>query len=61
MACISNVYKIQNPLWNCDAELGEAAYGDDLDPKVGVFDSPYSAALHLESLQAAQPQARANV
>ena len=39
MACTGNVYVIQNPLWNERAEQGEAAYGEDFDTKVGVFDT----------------------
>ena len=39
MACIDDVYIIQNPLWNEQAEQGEAAYGEDFDTKVGVFDT----------------------
>ena len=38
MACESNVLLIQNPLWNGEAEQGEAAYGKDFDTKVGLFD-----------------------
>lgn len=39
MACTDDVLIIQNPLWNEQAEQGEAAYGTDLDRTVGVFDS----------------------
>mgnify|MGYP003334085282 CR=1 FL=1 len=38
MACNGNVLLIQNPLWNEEAERGEAAYGEDFGAKVGVFD-----------------------
>ena len=39
MACIDDVYVTQNPLWNEQAEQSEAAYGEDFDTKVGIFDS----------------------
>ena len=35
---MSNVYITRNPLWNEQAEQGEAAYGEDFDTKVGFFD-----------------------
>ena len=38
MACIDDVYKIQNPLWNGYAEQSEADYESDLGREVGVFD-----------------------
>ena len=46
MACIDDVYIIQNPLWNEQAEQGEAAYGEDFDTKVGVFDTAGAADGH---------------
>ena len=38
MACIGDVLFIKNPLWNEEAELGEADYESDLGREVGVFD-----------------------
>ena len=39
MACDGNVLFIKNPLWNEEAELGEADYESDLGREVGDFDS----------------------
>ena len=38
MACNGNVYITETPLWNEEAELGEADYGSDQDTKARVFD-----------------------
>ena len=53
---MSNVLVIQNPLWKEEAEQGEAAYGVDLDYKVGVFDKgAETSALRLSTLLIAIP------
>ena len=38
MACTDDVLFIQNPLWNGNAELGEADYASESDRTVGFFD-----------------------
>ena len=50
MACMGDVCEIKNPLCGIQAEQSEAAYGEDFDTKVGVFDNSLAKANKVTKL-----------